>query len=123
MRGIARLLPGLAGILFLACSGCSHLPGKPSARVETVRPDDQLDFHVLYQENCSGCHGANGRGGAAIPLNNPAYLAVAGLDDLRNVTARGIPGTLMPPFAASSGGNDQSRSRGGRPTLCVLAIQ
>ena len=45
---------------------------------EVVRPDQQLDFHVLYKQNCSGCHGDNGRGGAAIPLNNPAYLAVAG---------------------------------------------
>lgn len=104
MRGTARLISGLAGILFLACSGCSHVPGEPTATIETIRPDKQLDFHVLYQENCSGCHGANGRGGAAIPLNNPAYLAVAGADTLRSVTAKGLPGTLMPPFAASSGG-------------------
>lgn len=104
MRGTARLIPGFAGILLLACSGCSHVSGKPSASVEAVRPDEQLDFHVLYQENCSGCHGANGRGGAAIPLNNPAYLAVAGADTLRSVTAKGLPGTLMPAFAASSGG-------------------
>ena len=42
--------------------------------------------------------------GAAISLANPAYLAVAGEDNLREITAKGVPGKLMPPFAKSAGG-------------------
>ncbi|HUB29181.1 MAG TPA: c-type cytochrome [Terracidiphilus sp.] len=76
----------------------------PSERSDVPRPDKELDFHVLYKQNCSGCHGDNGRGGAAIPLNNPALLAVAGPDNLRNIISRGLSPTLMPAFAASAGG-------------------
>lgn len=90
----------LVAALVLACCGCMHAPES----ADTVRPDQQFDFTVLYKQNCSGCHGENGRGGAAIPLNNPAYLAVAGAQSLRATAAKGVPGTLMPAFAQSSGG-------------------
>jgi cytochrome c oxidase cbb3-type subunit 3/ubiquinol-cytochrome c reductase cytochrome c subunit len=93
----------LAGIVLL-CAGCARVPGIPTEAADVVRPDKQLDIHLLYKQNCSGCHGENGRGGAAIPLNNPAYLAFAGADNLRTATAKGITGTMMPAFAASSGG-------------------
>jgi len=94
----------IAGALLLGSVGCAHVPGVPTESPETARPDRQLDFQVLYKQNCSGCHGDNGRGGAAIPLNNPAYLAVAGAQNLRSTAANGMPGTLMPAFAQSSGG-------------------
>jgi mono/diheme cytochrome c family protein len=93
-----------AGAIVFACAGCAHVPGDPSPSADVARPDKQLDFHVLYKQNCSGCHGDNGRGGAAIPLNDPTYLAVAGGDNLRAVTAKGMRSTMMPAFAASSGG-------------------
>jgi cytochrome c oxidase cbb3-type subunit 3/ubiquinol-cytochrome c reductase cytochrome c subunit len=93
-----------AGAIVFACAGCAHVPGVPSPSADVARPDQQLDFHVLYKQNCSGCHGENGRGGAAIPLNNPAYLAVAGGNNLRTATAKGMHSTMMPAFAASSGG-------------------
>lgn len=80
------------------------MPGAPSAAAESTRPDRQLEFHILYKQDCSGCHGDNGRGGAAIPLNNAAYLAVAGTQNLRSATAKGVTGTSMPAFAQSSGG-------------------
>jgi cytochrome c oxidase cbb3-type subunit 3/ubiquinol-cytochrome c reductase cytochrome c subunit len=63
-----------------------------------------LDFSTLYKANCAACHGENGRDGAAISLANPVYLAVAGEETLRDVTAKGVPGKLMPPFAKSAGG-------------------
>ena len=92
------------GAAALFCAGCSHVPGYPKAGSEVARPDQVLDFPTLYKENCAGCHGANGMNGAALPLNNPTYLAVAGADNLRTVTAKGVSGTLMPAFARSSGG-------------------
>ena len=94
----------IACALLLSSVGCAHMPGAPEAGSEVSRPDKELDFHVLYKENCSGCHGDNGRGGAAIPLNNPAYLAVTGAQNLRTATAKGINGTMMPAFDQNSGG-------------------
>ena len=88
----------------LVVAGCDHIPGRPGPGPEVVRPDEVLDFPSLYKANCSGCHGESGRNGAAISLANPVYLAVAGEDNLRQVTAKGISGKLMPGFAQSAGG-------------------
>ena len=88
----------------LALVGCTRIPGRPGPGPEVVRPDEVLDFPTLYKANCAACHGENGRNGAAISLANPVYLAVAGEDNLRHITANGVSGKLMPPFAKSAGG-------------------
>jgi len=88
----------------IALVGCSRIPGRPGPGPEVVRPDDVLDFSTLYKANCAACHGANGRNGAAISLANPAYLAIVGEDNVRQITAKGVGGTLMPAFARSAGG-------------------
>ena len=88
----------------LASAGCSRIPGRPGPAPEVVRPEEVLDFSTLYRANCTACHGENGRNGAAISLANPVYLAVAGEESLRQITAKGVPGTLMPAFAKSFGG-------------------
>ncbi len=92
-----------AGVL-LAVAGCDRAPGTPQPGADVGRPDQQLDFHALYKQNCSGCHGDNGRGGAALALNNPAYLAIVGAQNLRSIAANGVNATMMPAFAQSSGG-------------------
>ena len=63
------------------------------------------DFARLYGENCAGCHGADGKSGAAIAMNNPVYLAIVDDASMRRVITNGIPGTAMPPFAQSAGGS------------------
>jgi len=93
------LLIGAIGL-----SGCLTAPGKPAPGSEAQRPDQVLDFATLYKQNCSACHGENGRNGAAIALANPAYLAYAGAANLTRITANGVPGTMMPPFSRQSGG-------------------
>jgi mono/diheme cytochrome c family protein len=101
----ARLHPCFClalGVLLLC--GCDLLHGRPGKDSETPAPDEILDFTVLYTENCAGCHGADGRGGAAIALANPVYLAIAGESAMRKVTADGVRGTSMPAFAQSAGG-------------------
>jgi mono/diheme cytochrome c family protein len=103
-RGVHTRMALVLTAAIVVCPGCSHAPGYPTQGTDIARPDKQLDFHTLYKQNCTGCHGDSGRGGAAIPLNNPAYLAVAGPDNLRAATAKGETATLMPPFAISAGG-------------------
>lgn len=95
---------GLAWAATAGLIGCLNPPGKPQYTAETKRPDQVLDFPTLYGKNCAGCHGDQGRRGAAISLANPVYLNVAGLGNIERVTANGVPGTLMPPFAKSAGG-------------------
>jgi cytochrome c oxidase cbb3-type subunit III len=85
-------------------SGCGAPHGQPSKGAEVLAPNEVLDFETLYAGNCAGCHGAEGRGGAAIALANPVYLAVAGDAAIRKVIAKGVRGTAMPAFAESAGG-------------------
>jgi mono/diheme cytochrome c family protein len=88
----------------LGAAGCGRIPGRPGPGPEVVRPEEVLDFPTLYKANCAACHGENGKSGAAISLANPVYLAVAGEENLREITAKGVSGKLMPPFAKSAGG-------------------
>src|SRR5579863_1667182 len=69
-----------------------------------IPPGKIMDFNFLYARNCSGCHGPNGTGGAAIGLGDPVYLAIADDAIIRKVTAEGVAGTSMPAFAQRSGG-------------------
>jgi cytochrome c oxidase cbb3-type subunit 3 len=84
--------------------GCSNAPGRPVSGEMPAIPGEISDFKILYTQNCAGCHGAEGKGGAAIALANPAYLAVADDVVLQSATAKGISGTSMPAFAQSAGG-------------------
>src|SRR5258708_20680289 len=85
-------------------AACDALPGKPTAADRPLRPDQVVSFEQLYGDNCSGCHGADGTLGAAQPLNDPIYLTLAGADQLRAVTAQGVPDSLMPGFSTAAGG-------------------
>ncbi|MGC2504809.1 MAG: c-type cytochrome, partial [Silvibacterium sp.] len=73
-------------------------------RSETLRPEQVLDFALLYKNSCSACHGDHGLNGAALPLDNPVYLAWAGHDRMVQIVAGGMSHTLMPAFAESRGG-------------------
>ena len=84
--------------------GCATPHGQPRKGSETLAPNEVLDFATLYGENCAGCHGVEGKGGAAIALADPVYLAIADEAAIRKVVAKGIPGTAMPAFAESAGG-------------------
>src|SRR5437879_8058089 len=85
------------------CGGNSA-PGRPGPESKVLPPNKVLNFDTLYQQNCAGCHGAQGSGGAAVGLNSQVYLAFADDATIRRVTAEGVPGTAMPAFAQSSGG-------------------
>lgn len=97
-----RYLCSIAALMLL--SGCSSPPGQPRKSSEVLAPSEVTDFRTLYGENCAGCHGAEGRGGAAIALADPVYLGIADDAAVRKVIAKGVPGTSMPAFAQSAGG-------------------
>jgi len=108
MRGrnftVARRFAGSCALLLVAVvmglCGC-HQPG---ARAEAAGHGAGDDFRSLYRANCSGCHGTNGKGGAAIALANPVYIAWVGREQMRSAVANGTASKLMPPFARSAGG-------------------
>ena len=86
-------------------AGCDSLPGRPTQAELPLRPSNVTDFATLYGENCAGCHGADGKSGAAIAMNNPIYLAIIDDASMRHVIADGVSGTSMPPFAQRAGGD------------------
>jgi len=103
MTGYRHLyaLLALSGMLLAGC-GAPH--GQPSRGSEILAPTEVLSFETLYAENCAGCHGAEGKGGAAIALADPVYLAIADDGTIRKVISNGLNGTAMPAFAQSAGG-------------------
>jgi len=113
--------------IMLLLSACSNSPGRPSRDPEVQVPSEISDFNTLYTENCAGCHGVEGRGGAAIALADPVYLAIADEGAMRKIIANGVRGTSMPAFAQSAGGmmtykqidviTSQIRSRWSRPEI------
>jgi mono/diheme cytochrome c family protein len=93
--------------IFLAASllaGCSNLPGRPTPASVVSDPDKITDFAYLLKTNCSGCHGAEGKGGAALSISDPVYLAIADDALLRKVITKGIRGTSMAAFGKGAGG-------------------
>src|SRR5712672_3947662 len=85
-------------------AACSTPNGQPRKGSEPVAPNQVVDFGTLYAQNCAGCHGAEGRGGASIALANPVYLAFVDGNEMHKVVANGVRGTSMPAFAESAGG-------------------
>jgi cytochrome c oxidase cbb3-type subunit 3 len=122
-----RYLCSFAALGVILSSGCSSPHGQPQQGSETQAPNEVLQFGPLYAQNCAGCHGVEGQGGAAIALANPVYLGIADEKVIRKVIADGVTGTSMPAFAQSSGGMltdkqidviaNEIRSRWSRPGI------
>jgi len=100
-----RSLAAAAAVpVLIALSGCGQLPGATAEAHPPVRPDQILDFHTLYNQNCQSCHGTGGQNGPAMDLANPEYLAMTDDATLRRIIDNGMPGTQMPAWAKSAGG-------------------
>ena len=93
-------------LAFFAClsAGCD-LPGQPRDSDRYVQPYEVRKLTVLYQRNCAGCHGADGKLGPAPPLNDKLFLALIPDTELKRLITEGRPGTLMPAFASDKGGH------------------
>jgi cytochrome c oxidase cbb3-type subunit 3 len=101
---LIRILSALAIFSLVMLAACNTPNSEPQNNSEPVAPSQVLDFGILYTRNCAGCHGAQGRGGAAIALANPVYLAIVDEITMRKVVANGVRGTSMPAFGQSAGG-------------------
>ena len=120
-----RRLSASTVLVGLLVAGCGAPPGQPRPGSMTPAPTDVVEFGALYADNCAGCHGANGREGAAIALADPVYLAIVDHGAMRASVANGVRGTSMPAFAQGAGGMltdkqidalvDGIRSRWSRP--------
>ena len=125
-----RLAPLPVVLVSVALAACDA-PGRRAADQVWIAPAEVADFSRLYARNCSGCHGADGRGGASTDLRDPVYLAIADDATIRRITAQGVPGTAMPAFAQQSGGEltdaqieilvSGMRSRWGKPGMLAQA--
>ena len=83
--------------------GCDF-PGRPNPAGRPIPADQVLSFSVLYGQNCAGCHGADGKLGAAPPLNDGLFRAIIPEAEVENVVTNGRHKTLMPAFAKENGG-------------------
>lgn len=100
-----RALYTAAVALFLiVANGCDSLPGKPGPGPLVPRPDSVVDPATLYSENCAGCHGKTGVGGAATPIGLPEYQAFVDQSTQRRIVSDGVPNTAMPGFSRKAGG-------------------
>jgi len=97
-------LSALGVLSLLVLAACSTLNREPRIDPEPLAPSEVSDFGILYAQNCAGCHGAEGRGGASFALANPVYLAIVDETTIRNIVANGVHGTSMPAFAQRAGG-------------------
>src|SRR5713101_2950495 len=99
-----HVLLALSALTVLASAACNSSPGRPGTGSEVIPPDQVVEFNVLYGQNCAGCHGTSGNGGATIALRNPVFLTIADDAVIRRAAANGVRGTAMPAFAQSAGG-------------------
>lgn len=117
LGAIASRLPGpslrLAGVvtvfvaLLLAISGSPHSHG---GQFLTNPVPNDLDSiargNVLYQANCTGCHGTTGRGDGPLaatlspaPANLSQHIPLHPEGDTYTFIANGFPNTAMPAWA------------------------
>ena len=131
MKRVPRFSTIGVAMLAIFSVGCGIPPGQPRAGAIDPAPNEVLEFELLYAANCAGCHGTNGRGGAAIALANPVYLAIGDEQSMRATIVAGVRSTSMPAFAQRAGGMltdkqidalvDGIRSRWSRPAALAGA--
>jgi cytochrome c oxidase cbb3-type subunit 3 len=90
----------VCALVCVAATGC----GRRSAGEQFERPSDVRDFDRLFAQNCSGCHGVEGKLGPAPPLADPLFLAIIPETEFTRVVSEGRASTLMPAFARKHGG-------------------
>lgn len=101
----ARLPLGCGAIAAALLLSACDPPGKPTLAEEASENGAPIfEFTALYNQNCSGCHGAEGKNGPGRILNDAVYLSFISPPELKQVLVNGRPGTAMPGWSAQAGG-------------------
>jgi putative heme-binding domain-containing protein len=74
-----------------------------SAQGHGYTPGDIENGGLLYQANCTGCHGPEGDGVPSVNLGGGTFRRGTTDDELVKIILGGIPGTAMPPSSFSEG--------------------
>ena len=83
----------------LAAGAPGRAGAAPAAQehgVEYARADVERGAQ-LYSEFCSGCHGSDGDGVAAVNLKSGQLRRASTDQNFRRILTQGVPGTAMPP--------------------------
>ncbi len=94
MSALAGLLVALPGAPARSQSPVSQ---QPFARDSGINDNYSMGA-ALFEENCSGCHGEQGRGGLGLPLNLQSFLRIADTGYLIRSMRNGRPIRDMPAF-------------------------
>ena len=81
---------------------------EPSRRAEAFEAYETglvAQGRSLYADGCAQCHGLEGLGGLGPALNAQQFLGSVDDDQLGDLIATGVPGTLMAPYSADFGGS------------------
>jgi putative heme-binding domain-containing protein len=76
-------------------------PAAAAAQGHGFTPQDIENGGLLYQANCTGCHGPDGDGVAGTNLGSGRFRRAASDEDVAKIISSGVPGTAMPPSAFS----------------------
>ena len=76
---------------------CSVRPGRSLPSKAKYLPGEIEGGGRLYQANCTGCHGPEGDGVAAVNFSKGQFRRASSDEDLARIIVSGIPGTPMPP--------------------------
>ena len=89
----------------LVCALCLAAlldPGTAQAQIgHGFTPQDIENGGLLYQANCTGCHGPDGDGVAGVNLGSGRFRRASSDEDIARIIQAGVPGTAMPPSAFS----------------------
>src|SRR5687767_2400695 len=64
-------------------------------------PQDIENGGLLYQANCTGCHGPEGDGVAGVHLGSGKFRRASSDEEVARIIQAGVPGTAMPPSSFS----------------------
>lgn len=92
------------GLVICSFTTSCDLPGRPDPNDRPIPASEITDFAVLYEKNCAGCHGSDGKFGPAPPLNDDLFRAIVPKEMVMKVLAEGRHKTLMPAFSKEHGG-------------------